>query len=158
MKRILMVCLGNICRSPAAEGFILHSMDSHQLAIEIDSAGTSAHHIGEPPDKRMQQSMRKRGIDISHLSGRQIVAEDFEQFDRLYAMDQANYDYLIAMAEAKAPEHRHKVELFLQALHNQNGDEPLEVPDPYFGGQEGFEYCVNLIERGAKALIEQEGD
>ncbi|MGM0629732.1 MAG: low molecular weight protein-tyrosine-phosphatase [Pseudomonadota bacterium] len=157
MKKILMVCLGNICRSPAAEGFIRHFIDSHQLAIEIDSAGTSAHHIGEQPDERMQQSMRKRGIDISHLSGRQVVAEDFEKFDCIYAMDQANYDHLIVMAENKAPKHRHKVELFLQALHNQNGVEPLEVPDPYFGGQEGFEHCVDLIERGARALIEQEG-
>lgn len=153
-----MVCLGNICRSPAAEGFIQDFMDSHQLAVEIDSAGTSAHHIGEPPDQRMQQSMRKRGIDISHLRGRQVVAEDFEEFDCLYAMDQANYDHLIALAETEAPEHGHKVELFLQALHNQNSDEPLQVPDPYFGGQEGFEHCVDLIERGAKALIEQQGD
>ena len=128
------------------------------MAIEIDSAGTSAHHIGEQPDKRMQQSMRERGIDISHLRGRQVTVEDFQKFDHLYAMDHANYEHLIAMAKNEAPEHRHKVELFLQTLHNQNTDEPLEVPDPYFGGQEGFERCVDLIERGAKALIKKQGE
>jgi len=152
-----MVCLGNICRSPAAEGFFQSFIDKQHLAIQVDSAATSNHHVGEPPDKRMQQSMLSRGIDISHLRGRQVTAADFEQFDHLYAMDHSNFSNLKALAERDAPEHGHKVELFLQTLHNQNSDEPLEVPDPYFGGQEDFERCVDLIERAAKARIEQLG-
>ncbi|MCK7458404.1 low molecular weight protein-tyrosine-phosphatase [Idiomarina aminovorans] len=158
MKKILMVCLGNICRSPAAEGFFQSFIDNENLALQVDSAATSNYHIGEQPDKRMQKSMRARGIDISHLRGRQVTKEDFEQFDFVYAMDRSNFHNLKALAERDAPGYEHKVELFLQTLHSQNSDEPLEVPDPYFGGPEGFERCVDLIERGAKALIKQQGE
>ncbi|WP_241970590.1 low molecular weight protein-tyrosine-phosphatase [Idiomarina aquatica] len=155
MKNVLMVCLGNICRSPAAEGFFRHLIKEHRLPIDVDSAGTSDYHIGEAPDPRMQQVMLSRGIDISALRGRQVNATDFERFDHIYAMDGSNFAHLTSLAEQCAPEHAHKVELFLQALHRDNRSEPEEVPDPYFGGQAGFEACVDLIQRGAVKRIEQ---
>ena len=137
MTRILMVCLGNICRSPLAHG-ILESMlpDSY----DVDSAGTAAYHIGNSPDHRSVKVAAQNGIDISHQRARQFSANDFDDFDFIYAMDQSNYNSIIRLANTN--EDIAKVKLILEenpSLANKN------VPDPYYGGIEDFEYVFELL-------------
>jgi protein-tyrosine phosphatase len=148
--RVLFVCLGNICRSPTAEGVFRHRVREaglHEL-IEIDSAGTHAYHVGEPPDARAQQAARQRGIDISDLRGRQVVRRDIERFDFVLAMDRENYENLLAICP---PGLEHKVRLFMEFAP----DQPLEVPDPYFGGASGFDRVLDMIEAAAQGLLEE---
>ncbi|SHI53116.1 protein-tyrosine phosphatase [Cruoricaptor ignavus] len=123
--KILMVCLGNICRSPLAEGLLKKKVPE---SFEVDSAGTSGQHEGENPDKRSVETARKYGLDISQQKSRPISASDFEYFDRIYCMDKNNFRDVLALAEND--EQREKVSLIVA-----DG----EVPDPYFGGMEGFE-------------------
>lgn len=146
--RILMVCLGNICRSPMAEGILREIARTEELDVTVDSAGTSDYHVGEAPDQRARAAMRKQGIDISDLRGRQIVAEDFERFDLLLAMDASNLRDMLRLApneelaaKAKlvmdyAPGHRHR-----------------EVPDPYYGGDEGFEHVYRMLTEACRNLL-----
>lgn len=150
MKRVLFVCLGNICRSPTAEGVFRKLVADHGLAdrIEIDSAGTGAWHVGSPPDSRAQAEARRRGMDLSGLRARQVRREDFERFDLILAMDRENLENLWAMCP---PSCRDKVRMFTS--FGPPGC-PEEVPDPYYGGPEGFRRVFDLIEACGKGLLE----
>lgn len=149
MTKVLFVCLGNICRSPTAEGVFRKIVTEEGLAehIEIDSAGTHAYHVGEPPDRRAQTAAMRRGVDISGLRGRQATAIDIERFDYVLAMDRENYENLLAIC----PEgHEYKVRLFMEFAPHR----PPDVPDPYFGGVSGFDRVLDLIEEAAAGLLE----
>jgi len=147
--RILFVCLGNICRSPMAEG-VLRRVAEEEGALdlfEIDSAGLGHWHIGQAPDPRAQSAARDRGIDISGQSARQVTRADFDRFDLLLAMDGENFQELVDLAPGNA---RHKVRRFLDfapKLRSKN------VPDPFFGGAEGFDHALDLIEQAARGLL-----
>jgi protein-tyrosine phosphatase len=148
-RKILFVCLGNICRSPIAAGVLKHLAEQRGLRNEllIDSAGLGSWHIGHPPDKRAQNAMRLRGIDISGIRARRLAAEDFERFDMILAMDRSNRDALLKMAPA---EHRHKVALFMDYAPNLCIH---EIPDPFFGELDGFDYAYQLIEAASRGLL-----
>lgn len=149
MVRVLFVCMGNICRSPTAEGVFSRLIQEQGIAgrIEVDSAGTHAYHIGEPPDRRAQVSAMKRGIDLSAQRARRIEKTDFERFDYVLAMDEENYDRLAALC----PEaHQAKLKLLMDyapALKQ------TEVPDPYYGGDNGFERVLDMVEHAAQGLL-----
>ena len=130
--KILMVCLGNICRSPMAEG-IMRNLGGNK--IEVDSAGTASYHIGLQPDKRMIATAFEHGIDISNLTARQFQADDFDSFDVIFAMDSSNYRNIISLA--KDDNDKQKVKMIM----NNNKD----IPDPYYGGDEGFEIVYQLL-------------
>lgn len=149
MVRVLFVCMGNICRSPTAEGVVRGHLKTSELAgqVEIDSAGTHAYHVGEPPDLRAQKAAQGRGYDLSGLRARKVSAADFIRFDYILAMDRDN---LSLLREACPPEHRHKLKLFLEYAANFDED---EVPDPYYGGAAGFEHVLDLIEDAARGLV-----
>jgi protein-tyrosine phosphatase len=147
--KILFVCLGNICRSPTVEGVARHlaALEAPQLGLEFDSAGTADYHIGHPPDPRSQRAALARGYDITQLRARQVMREDFRRFDLLLAMDEDNLRELRAMA----PEGRaSRAELFL-SYWPQAGRS--SVPDPYYGGQEGFDTVLDLAEQGSRGLF-----
>jgi protein-tyrosine phosphatase len=147
--RILFVCLGNICRSPMAEGVFRRVAEEEGLIdrFEIDSAGLGDWHIGQAPDHRAQKAARSRGVDISSQSARQVVYEDFDRFDLVLAMDGSN----LAELKARAPhEARGKIRPFLDfAPHVGTSD----VPDPFFGGAEGFDRALDLIEAASRGLL-----
>jgi protein-tyrosine phosphatase len=147
--RILFVCLGNICRSPTAEGVLrgIAAREAPTLAISVDSAGTANYHPGSPPDRRSQAAARRRHYDLSGLRARQVRDEDFAAFDLILAMDRSNLQDL----EERAPQGgRAKIQLFLDYAPEQ----PLrEVPDPYYGGSRGFEEVLDLIETAARGLL-----
>lgn len=147
--KVLMVCLGNICRSPIAEGILRQKAQEKNLSIETDSAGTSNYHIDAPPDPRMILAAKKNGIDISDLKARQFSAADFGRFDLIYAMDQSNYDNIIALAANEAD--KQKVKLILNEV-NPNANH--KVPDPYFGGDQGFQHVIDLLDEAIDKLIE----
>jgi len=148
--RVLFVCLGNICRSPTAEGVFRAALarDAPELEVEVDSAGTAAYHVGEPPDSRTQAAARRRGYDLSALRARVVEPADFERFDLILAMDEENADSL----RRRAPrDKRDRVKLFLEFA----GDvDETEVPDPYYGGGSGFERVLDLVEAASRGLIE----
>jgi len=148
MVKVLFVCLGNICRSPTAEGSLRKLVKEQNLAhsIEIDSAGTHAYHIDEPPDLRAQQAAARRGIDLSALRGRQATAEDIHAFDYVLAMDRENHHNLI-----RAYGDHENIRLFLEYASNF---EEEEVPDPYYGGAGGFERVLDMIEDACLGLLE----
>lgn len=139
--RILFVCLGNICRSPTAEGVMRHLVKAQNLDWQIDSAGTGGWHIGDAPDVRMAQAAALRGIDLSGQKARQVQAQDFHLFTHIYAMDRQNLADLEAARPDKASAH---LQLFLREK---------DVPDPYYGGAEGFEHVLDLVEARAKELL-----
>ena len=149
MVNVLFVCMGNICRSPAAEGVFTRMVEDAGLAakIGIDSAGTHAYHVGEPPDPRAQKSALSRGIDISHLRARRAIAEDFEHYDYVLAMDYSNLEILRGIC---LPEQEDKLKLFLEYARHSD---VKEVPDPYYGGPLGFERVLDLIEDAAEGLL-----
>ena len=144
-----MVCLGNICRSPMAEGILRDKVQSAGLDIETDSAGTANYHVGEMPDERAVATMRTKGIDISDLRGRQFKAEDFAQFDRIFAMDQNNYSDILALAANT--EDAQKVQLML----DRSGGDPRSVPDPYYGGDEGFEEVHRMLDEACEIFLKE---
>ena len=145
MTRVLFVCLGNICRSPTAEGVFRARAAAADMAVTVDSAGTGAWHVGEAPDHRAQNEAQRRGYDLSHQRARQVTAQDFRDFDLIFAMDRSNLANLRRVRPANATA---EVELFLDLLP----DQPLrEVPDPYY--EDGFDMVLDLIEDGADALI-----
>jgi len=150
---VLFVCLGNICRSPTAEGIFKHKLAQTELneLIFVDSAGTSAHHVGESPDQRAQEEAKKAGYDLSFIRSRQVRDVDFHEFDLLVAMDDSNYYNLVdAVPE---PEYQQKIKLFLA---DYAPDLPKrEVPDPYYGGAQGFVEVIQLIEAASDGLIEE---
>ncbi len=149
MVKVLFVCLGNICRSPTAHGVFLHLVAREGLAdrIEVDSAGTHAYHVKDPPDPRAQAAAAKRGVDLSPLRARKALQEDFQVFDYVLAMDRSNYDHLSALCPAGAED---KLRLFL-SFAPQLGED--EVPDPYYGGTAGFERVLDMIESAAEGLL-----
>lgn len=149
-SRILFVCLGNICRSPMAEGVLRHLAAQEGLMLEIDSAGTADYHIGEPPDERAQQACYGRGVDISGLRGRQVSPEDFHRFDYILAMDTENLRRLRAMQPADAPA---RLSLFMD--YAQGLQKGMAVPDPYYGGAQDFEQVLNMLEVAAQGLVKQ---
>ncbi|MEX3605689.1 MAG: low molecular weight protein-tyrosine-phosphatase [Burkholderia sp.] len=151
MKRasICFVCLGNICRSPTAEGLMREQVSAAGIdhVIEIDSAGTGDWHVGEAPDARAQQAARGRGYDLSALRARQVAGSDFERFDLLLAMDEAN----LAELRHRCPaEHRHKVRLLMEFVA---GTGQCEVADSYFGGAQGFEQLLDQCENVCSGLL-----
>ncbi len=149
--RILFVCMGNICRSPTAQGVFEAALAQRGLEahFEIDSAGTHDYHIGTAPDARAREAALRRGIDISGLRGRQVDASDFERFDMILAMDRDNLQLLEAQCP---PQHRHKLSLLLSHSETTRDE---EVPDPYYGGRDGFERVLDLIEDASQALLEK---
>lgn len=134
MTKVLFVCMGNICRSPSAEGVFRHLVNDAGLGdvVRIDSAGTHAFHIGEAPDARAQAAARKRGYEITHCEARQVTAEDFRDFDLILAMD---WDNLSAMQQQCPKAYQHKLMLLMRFA---NEFEEATVPDPYYGGADGF--------------------
>lgn len=149
MTSVLFVCMGNICRSPTAEGVFrrLHRELAPELELQIDSAGTHAYHIGEPPDSRSQSAAMARGVDISGHRGRQVTVEDFQTFDYLLAMDAANLKRLQALRPRDTrAELRLLLEYAPQTVHK-------DVPDPYYGGARGFEEVLDLVEAGGRGLL-----
>ncbi len=151
MVKVLFVCLGNICRSPTAEGVFRTLVENENLGrfITVDSAGTHAYHIGEPPDPRARAAAARRGIDLSSLQGRLATPQDFRDFDYILAMDRDNWEYL----QAKCPsELKYKIRLFMEFAPGYPGD---EVPDPYFGGAAGFDRVLDMIEDAAAGLLRE---
>ncbi|MDQ3192551.1 MAG: low molecular weight phosphotyrosine protein phosphatase [Bacteroidota bacterium] len=149
MTKILMVCLGNICRSPLAEAILSDKLKKNGLNdIKVDSAGTSAYHIGEQPDLRTAENARKHGLEISHLVGRQFTVKDFDRFDKIYVMDNSNYNNVIELASNE--KEVDKVEMILNILHPGLN---MPVPDPYFGGETGFENVYNLLDEACERII-----
>ena len=147
MQKILMVCLGNICRSPLAEGIMLKLIAENNLNIRVDSAGTSNYHIDEAPDKRTIANASKNSVDLTSLRARQFKASDFEKFDKIYVMDKSNLANVLALAENET--HKAKVDLLLNASHPY---ENLEVPDPYFGGEQGFEDVFQMVYKACQNI------
>jgi len=147
--RILFVCMGNICRSPTAEGVFKRYVAEAGLAERIasDSAGTVDYHVGEPPDARAQVAASRRGYDLSTLRGRQVSHQDFADFDYLLAMDEINLHALVRLCP---PQHTHKLKLFMEfsAIAGSR-----EVPDPYYGGPKGFERVLDMVEQAAQGLL-----
>jgi protein-tyrosine phosphatase len=148
---VLFVCMGNICRSPTAEGVFRDLVMRSGLdgAIHIDSAGTHAYHIGKSPDPRASAAATRRGYDLSTLRGRQVSEQDFLIFDYILAMDEDNLSNLKRICPAG---HEHKVSLFLE--HSQKFSE-REVPDPYYGGKQGFEQVLDMVEDAAQGLLDK---
>lgn len=148
MKKILFVCLGNICRSPLAEGIMLHLNAKHNLALQIDSAGTANYHVGEAPDQRTVANAQEHGVDLSALRARQFEISDFDKFDVIYAMDKNNLRNLVNLARTK--EHKNKLNLFLDSVNEIQG---CEVPDPYYGTEKDFEYVFQLVYKACETYI-----
>jgi protein-tyrosine phosphatase len=145
MKKILMVCLGNICRSPLAEGILQSKLPAD--FFEIDSAGTAGYHVGELPDKRSIAVARKYGVDITNQRSRKFVKSDFKEFDLIFAMDESNYDNIISMVDddKDVP----KVKLILNELYPS---EDRSVPDPYYGGDQGFENVYKMLDEACNNI------
>lgn len=147
---VIFVCMGNICRSPTAEAVFRHYVDRAGLSeqFHIDSAGTHDYHIGDAPDVRTQQAALQRGYDMSSLRGRQVEAQDFSRFDYVLAMDEANLAILQRLRPSDAKSH---LGLFLEFAQNNHA---REVPDPYYGGAQGFEQVLDLVEDAARGLLQ----
>ena len=151
MIRVLFVCMGNICRSPTAEATFRHYVENAGISehILIDSAGTHDYHIGDPPDSRAQRAAQLRGYDMSTLRGRQVAEDDFRRFDYVLAMDSTNLAILQRIAP---PDSAARVRLFLEYARHHN---EREVPDPYYGGADGVERVLNMVEDAAQGLLEE---
>ena len=143
--------MGNICRSPLAEGVLRKRLAEKRmdLTVQVDSAGTHSYHAGSPPDKRAQEAARRRGIDIAGLRARRVEASDFDRFDHILAMDSENLAALVAVADPAA---HSKIRLFLEVAGRNAG---AEVPDPYYGGAKGFERVLDLVEEAADRLLDE---
>ncbi|WP_040662591.1 low molecular weight protein-tyrosine-phosphatase [Nitrococcus mobilis] len=150
MIRVLFVCMGNICRSPTAEGIFRNLVKTEGLAqlIETDSAGTHDYHVGRPPDSRAMEAAARRGIDISDLRARAVDEFDFNTFDWILAMDRSNLAWLQAKAPVDRHERIHTLLEFAPALVES------EVPDPYFGRRDGFEHVLDLVDEAARGLLQ----
>jgi protein-tyrosine phosphatase len=149
--KVLFVCMGNICRSPTAHGVFRELVQREGLAnhIEIESAGTHAYHVGEAPDRRAQETARRRGVELSDLRARQVEHGDFHAFDYVLAMDESNYQNLTRVCPAGMDE---RIRLFMDFAPQMD---TREVPDPYYGGASGFEHVLDLVETAAAGLLEE---
>ena len=147
MSKILMVCLGNICRSPLAEG-ILKAKTNH-LDVVVDSAGTAAYHVGEKPDIRSIEIANKYGIDLTSQRARQFSVNDFDEFDKIYAMDSSNYANIISLARDEKD--RNKVDVI---LNESNPKSFQSVPDPYYGGENGFQDVYEMLEEACDIITQ----
>lgn len=149
--RILFVCMGNICRSPTAEGVFRRVLATRapDLQIEIDSAGTHDYHVGSPPDRRAIEAARRRGVDLSSLRARMVSPEDFARYDLILAMDEDNLRELRGRAPAI---HHERIRLMMEFAPNASS---RWVPDPYYGGAQGFEEVLDLLEEAANGLIQE---
>jgi protein-tyrosine phosphatase len=149
--RVLVVCMGNICRSPMAEGVLRQRLAARQLAlpVEVDSAGTHGYHEGAPPDPRAQSAALRRGVDISKLRARRVEAVDFIRFDLVLAMDEDNR---AALLEAAGEEYHGKIRLLLEYSPERA---PRSIPDPYYGGSTGFERVLDMVEESMTGLLDE---
>lgn len=148
--RVLMVCTGNICRSPTAHG-VFEKMVADaglQHRISVDSAGTHGYHVGEAPDRRSQQHASRRGYDLSGQRARQLTAQDFEDFDLVLVMDAANETAARRIASSSQQQRMKRLTDYCQRFDDQ------EVPDPYYGGERGFEHVLDLVEDACKGLLQ----
>ena len=145
-----MVCLGNICRSPLAEGILQHKANEYKLNIEVDSAGTAAYHVGELPDERSIEVARKYKIDLTNQRARQFKAKDFQEFDLIYAMDAENYNNILKLSSSKSDDN--KVKLILNELELGSNS---SVPDPYYGGDEGFENVYQMLDLACEKIVDK---
>ncbi|MBA3900702.1 MAG: low molecular weight phosphotyrosine protein phosphatase [Bacteroidetes bacterium] len=144
-----MACLGNICRSPLAEGILAHKLKAHNITnVAVDSAGTSSYHTGEQPDARTIANAKEHGVEISHLKARQFTVHDFDDFDKIYVMDQSNLKNVLELARDEKD--KAKVEMILNVLHPGLN---MPVPDPYFGGELGFENVFKLLDEASERII-----
>ncbi|HCH0920967.1 TPA: low molecular weight phosphotyrosine protein phosphatase [Vibrio parahaemolyticus] len=148
MKRILVVCMGNICRSPTGEAVLRAKAEELGVDVDIDSAGTIGYHTGNAPDSRAMAAGKQRGYSFKGMRARQVSVQDFEDFDLVLAADKANLADLLDICPA---EHRHKVSLFLS--HSNSSYD--EIPDPYNGGDDGFELVLDLIEEASVAVLQK---
>ncbi|EMW8521631.1 low molecular weight phosphotyrosine protein phosphatase [Vibrio parahaemolyticus] len=148
MKRILVVCMGNICRSPTGEAVLRAKAEELGVDVDIDSAGTIGYHSGNTPDSRAMAAGKQRGYSFKGMRARQVSVQDFEDFDLVLAADKANLADLLDICPA---EHRHKVSLFLS--HSNSSYD--EIPDPYYGGDDGFELVLDLIEEASVAVLQK---
>lgn len=148
--RILMVCLGNICRSPLAQGILEHVLKVSNIQAYVDSAGTQAYHAGESPDIRSEDIARKHGIDISNQRARKFEIQDFDNFDRIYVMDSENFSNIASLARNEKD--REKVKMIMNEVYpGQN----RQVPDPYYGGKDGFEKVFQMLSLASDKIVEQ---
>ncbi len=148
MVKVVMVCLGNICRSPLAEGLLKAKVDSSK--VKVDSAGTSNYHVDDTPDPRSIAVAKRYGLDITDQRGRQFTAEDFNEFDHIYVMDNSNYEDVVKLAPSA--EAKEKVEIILNKLFpNENAD----VPDPYHGGEHGFENVYQMLDEATSVIAKE---
>ncbi len=148
--RILLVCMGNICRSPTAEGVLRQYIRNNRLGdkVEVDSAGTHGYHVGEAPDQRTQRAAAARGYNLSQIRARKVAPQDIEYFDLILAMDRANLDNLMRLAPEGAKE---RIKLFMEFARNFDDD---EVPDPFYGLGHGFDLVLDMVEDAAQGLVE----
>tara|TARA_R110002126_G_scaffold286314_1_gene437885 strand:- start:3244 stop:3696 length:453 start_codon:yes stop_codon:yes gene_type:complete len=145
MIKVLMVCLGNICRSPLAEGILQSKINPNY--IFVDSAGTAAYHVGNLPDTRSIEVARNYGINIANQRARKFVVADFDVFDYIYAMDESNYQNILSLARNKTDEN--KVQMILNESHPNKS---LPVPDPYYGGKQGFENVYKMLDEACEII------
>jgi protein-tyrosine phosphatase len=141
--KVLFVCTGNICRSPTAEGVLRRLAEAENLKMHVESRGTHDYHVGEPPDERAQDHAQRRGYDLSAQRAKQVGKRDFEEFDLVLAMDRGHLRILQRLCP---PQHAGKLRLFLQEA---------DVPDPYYGGPEGFERVLDLVEAACRGLLHE---
>lgn len=148
--KILMVCLGNICRSPLADGLLRKKVADNKLNVLVDSAGTSAYHVGNAPDKRMILTANARGVSIENLAARAFTKSDFKEFDLIYVMDKSNLEDVLELTDIE--NEKSKVKLILNEV---NPGSDAEVPDPYFGGQDGFAQVFEMLNEATDRIIEK---
>lgn len=145
--KVLMVCLGNICRSPLAEGVLKSKVDAN--SVFVDSAGTAGYHVGKAPDKRSVAVAKKHGLNISNQVCRKLTAQDLDDFDVIFAMDNSNYEHILQLSHSK--EQKDKVRLLL----SNSAAIEKEVPDPYYGGENGFEHIYQLINEACNRIAQE---
>lgn len=148
--KILMVCLGNICRSPMAEGILRSKLEKEGIDAEVHSAGTSSWHAGENPDRRAIAKTKSYGVDISKQVAQQFTSKHFEEFDYIFVMDEENHRNVMSLV--KNEEHKSKVDFLLNKSYLKSN---MNVPDPYFGGEDGFEHVYQLIDQACEVIVEE---
>jgi protein-tyrosine phosphatase len=150
--KVLMVCLGNICRSPMAEGWLKQKIDQYKLPIATDSAGTANYHVGEKPDVRMRKHALEYGCSIESLRARQFVQSDFDHFDIIFVMDASNYENVLRLSRNEND--TKKVRFLLNELEIKSN---AEVPDPFYGNEQDFKHVIELLDKATEAFLKNEG-